>query len=63
MQSILLKAWLTFSEDTKTFTCLYQTWLYCMDGKASRAIITYQDKTIKNAVVIIWTQENVFKQF
>ncbi|XP_041009518.1 protein FAR-RED IMPAIRED RESPONSE 1-like [Juglans microcarpa x Juglans regia] len=52
-QSILLGAGLISSEDTETFVWLFQTWLKCMDGIAPKAIITDQDRTMKNAIAIV----------
>ncbi|KAG6664421.1 hypothetical protein CIPAW_02G091900 [Carya illinoinensis] len=49
-QSILLGAGLISSEDTVTFTWLFQTWLTCMNGEAPKAIITDQDRAMKNAI-------------
>ncbi|XP_035547269.1 protein FAR-RED IMPAIRED RESPONSE 1-like [Juglans regia] len=51
-QSILLGAGLISSEDTETFVWLFQTWLKCMDGIAPKAIITDQDRAMKNAIAI-----------
>ncbi|KAG6674149.1 hypothetical protein I3842_15G028400 [Carya illinoinensis] len=48
--SILLGVGLIFSEDTETFIWLFQTWLTCMEGEAPKAIITTQDKAMKNAI-------------
>ncbi|XP_042978792.1 protein FAR1-RELATED SEQUENCE 5-like [Carya illinoinensis] len=42
-QSILLGAGLLSSEDTSTFVWLFEAWLECMNGRASKAII--QTKT------------------
>ncbi|KAG6646712.1 hypothetical protein CIPAW_07G027200 [Carya illinoinensis] len=53
-QSILLGAGLISSEDTETFTWLFQTWLTCMDGKAPKAIITDQDRAMKNAISLVF---------
>ncbi|KAF5464364.1 hypothetical protein F2P56_014444 [Juglans regia] len=53
-QSILLGAGLISSEDTETFVWLFQTWLQCMDGIAPKAIITDQDRAMKNAIAIIF---------
>ncbi|XP_042955964.1 protein FAR1-RELATED SEQUENCE 4-like isoform X2 [Carya illinoinensis] len=53
-QSILLGAGLISSEDTETFTWLFQTWLNCMDGEAPKAIITDQDKAMKNAIALVF---------
>ncbi|XP_042984413.1 protein FAR1-RELATED SEQUENCE 5-like isoform X2 [Carya illinoinensis] len=53
-QSILLGAGLISSEDTETFVWLFQTWLHCMDGIAPKAIITNQNRAIKNAVAIVF---------
>ncbi|XP_042983691.1 protein FAR1-RELATED SEQUENCE 5-like isoform X1 [Carya illinoinensis] len=55
-QSILLGAGLISSEDTKTFVWLFQTWLQCMDGVAPKAIITDQDKAMKNAIAIVFPE-------
>ncbi|XP_042956283.1 protein FAR1-RELATED SEQUENCE 5-like [Carya illinoinensis] len=53
-QSILLGAGLISSEDTATFVWLFKTWLQCMDGIAPRAIITDQDRAMKNAIAIVF---------
>lgn len=55
-QSILLGAGLISSEDTQTFVWLFQTWLQCMDGIAPKAIITDQDRAMKNAIAIVFPQ-------
>ncbi|XP_042980271.1 protein FAR1-RELATED SEQUENCE 5-like [Carya illinoinensis] len=55
-QSILLGAGLISSEDTETFTWLFQTWLQCMDGIAPKAIITNQDRAMKNAIAIVFPE-------
>ncbi|XP_042939348.1 protein FAR1-RELATED SEQUENCE 5-like [Carya illinoinensis] len=55
-QSILLGAGLISSEDTETFTWLFQTWLQCMDGIAPKAIITDQDRVMKNAIAIVFPE-------
>ncbi|KAG2726407.1 hypothetical protein I3760_01G111200 [Carya illinoinensis] len=55
-QSILLGAGLISSEDTTTFTWLFQTWLQCMDGIAPKAIITDQDRAMKNAIAIVFPE-------
>ncbi|KAF5472737.1 hypothetical protein F2P56_009430, partial [Juglans regia] len=55
-QSILLGAGLISSEDTETFVWLFQTWLKCMDGIAPKAIITDQDKAMKNAIAIVFPE-------
>ncbi|XP_042950292.1 protein FAR1-RELATED SEQUENCE 5-like [Carya illinoinensis] len=55
-QSILLGAGLISSEDTETFVWLFQTWLQCMDGIAPRAIITDQDKAMKNVIAIVFPE-------
>ncbi|KAF5452626.1 hypothetical protein F2P56_027602 [Juglans regia] len=55
-QSILLGAGLISSEDTETFTWLFQTWLQCMDGIAPKAIITDQDRAMKNAIAIVFPE-------
>ncbi|XP_042988795.1 protein FAR1-RELATED SEQUENCE 5-like [Carya illinoinensis] len=43
-----------YHEDTETFTWLFQTWLQCMDGIAPKAIITDQDRAMKNAIAIVF---------
>ncbi|XP_042979899.1 protein FAR1-RELATED SEQUENCE 5-like [Carya illinoinensis] len=53
-QSILLGAGLISSEDTKTFTWLFHTWLNCMDGEAPKAIIIDQDRAMKNAISLVF---------
>ncbi|XP_042978819.1 protein FAR1-RELATED SEQUENCE 5-like [Carya illinoinensis] len=53
-QSILLGAGLISSEDTVTFTWLFQTWLTCMNGEAPKAIITDQDRAMKNAISLVF---------
>ncbi|XP_062155261.1 protein FAR1-RELATED SEQUENCE 5-like [Alnus glutinosa] len=49
-QSILLGAALISSEDTKTFVWLFETWLNCMNERAPSAIITDQNRAMKNAI-------------
>jgi hypothetical protein len=49
-QSILLGAALISSEDTASFVWLFKAWLKCMKGRAPRAIITDQDRAMKNAI-------------
>ncbi|XP_042965428.1 protein FAR-RED IMPAIRED RESPONSE 1-like [Carya illinoinensis] len=53
-QSILLGAGLISSEDTKTFVWLFEAWLECMNGRAPQAIITDQDRAMKNAIGIVF---------
>ncbi|XP_042988788.1 protein FAR1-RELATED SEQUENCE 5-like [Carya illinoinensis] len=53
-QSILLGAGLISSEDTVTFTWLFQTWLTCMNGEAPKAIIIDQDRAMKNAISLVF---------
>ncbi|KAF5457988.1 hypothetical protein F2P56_022056 [Juglans regia] len=55
-QSILLGAGLISSEDTNTFTWLFQTWLQCMDGIPPKAIITDQDRAMKNAIAKVFPE-------
>ncbi|XP_042969091.1 protein FAR1-RELATED SEQUENCE 5-like [Carya illinoinensis] len=55
-QSILLGVGLISSEDTETFVWLFQTWLQCMDGIAPKAIITDQDRAMKNAISIVFPE-------
>ncbi|XP_040988969.1 protein FAR-RED IMPAIRED RESPONSE 1-like [Juglans microcarpa x Juglans regia] len=53
-QSILLGAVLISSEDMETFVWLFQTWLKCMGGIAPKAIITDQDRWMKNAIAVVF---------
>ncbi|KAF5475279.1 hypothetical protein F2P56_007102 [Juglans regia] len=53
-QSILLGAGLISSEDTNTFVWLFEAWLECMNGWAPVAIITDQDRAMKNAIEIVF---------
>jgi hypothetical protein len=53
-QSILFGAGLLSSEDTETFVWLFQTWLKCMNGRAPTAIITDQDRAMKNAIARVF---------
>ncbi|KAG2665167.1 hypothetical protein I3760_16G117800 [Carya illinoinensis] len=53
-QSILLGAGLLSSEDTHTFIWLFSTWLECMNGRAPKAIITDQDRAMKNAIALVF---------
>ncbi|KAF5445110.1 hypothetical protein F2P56_034187 [Juglans regia] len=55
-QSIILGAGLISSEDTETFTWLFQTWLQCMDGIPPKAIITDQDRAMKNAIANVFPE-------
>ncbi|XP_042966947.1 protein FAR1-RELATED SEQUENCE 5-like isoform X4 [Carya illinoinensis] len=55
-QSILLGAGLISSEDTSTFVWLFEAWLECMNGRAPQAIITDQDRAMKNAIGIVFPQ-------
>ncbi|KAF5474494.1 hypothetical protein F2P56_006388 [Juglans regia] len=41
-------------EDTETFIWLFETWLNCMDGNAPKAIITDQDRAMKNAIATVF---------
>ncbi|KAF5455808.1 hypothetical protein F2P56_025345 [Juglans regia] len=45
-------ACLISSENTETFVWLFDTWLKCMDERAPKAIITDQDRAMKNAIAI-----------
>ncbi|XP_062163039.1 protein FAR-RED IMPAIRED RESPONSE 1-like [Alnus glutinosa] len=53
-QSMLLGAGLLSSEDTENFVWLFQTWLECMNGRAPNAIITYQNRAMKNAIARVF---------
>ncbi|XP_042988714.1 protein FAR-RED IMPAIRED RESPONSE 1-like [Carya illinoinensis] len=54
--SILLGAGLLSSEDTQSFVWLFRTWLDCMNGQAPKAIITDQDRAMKNAIQIVFPE-------
>ncbi|XP_062152045.1 protein FAR1-RELATED SEQUENCE 5-like [Alnus glutinosa] len=56
-QSILLGAGLISSEDTDTFVWLFKCWLECMNGQAPKAIITDQDRAMKNAIAIVFPEK------
>ncbi|XP_059434726.1 protein FAR-RED IMPAIRED RESPONSE 1-like [Corylus avellana] len=53
-QSILFGAGLLSNEDTDTFVWLFEAWLKCMNYKAPSAIITDQDRAMKNAIEIVF---------
>ncbi|PNX65213.1 protein FAR1-related sequence 6-like, partial [Trifolium pratense] len=53
-QSVLLGCALLSNEDTKTFSWLFTTWLKCMHGRAPNAIITDQDRAMKNAIEVVF---------
>ncbi|XP_035545171.1 protein FAR-RED IMPAIRED RESPONSE 1-like [Juglans regia] len=55
-QSILLGAGLISSENTETFTLLFQTWLQCMDGIPPKAIITDQGRAMKNVIANVFPE-------
>ncbi|KAG6696778.1 hypothetical protein I3842_09G166200 [Carya illinoinensis] len=59
-QSILLGAGLISSEDTSTFVWLFEAWLECMNGRAPQAIITDQDRAMKNAIGITAIQNAIY---
>ncbi|XP_031262520.1 protein FAR1-RELATED SEQUENCE 5-like isoform X2 [Pistacia vera] len=52
--STLLGCGLISNEDTQTFVWLFQSWLACMSNCAPKAIITDQDKAIRNAIEIVF---------
>ncbi|XP_057432495.1 protein FAR-RED IMPAIRED RESPONSE 1-like [Lotus japonicus] len=52
--SLLLGCALLSNEDTQTFTWLFSRWLECMHGRAPNAIITDQDRTMKNAIEAVF---------
>ncbi|XP_031259814.1 protein FAR1-RELATED SEQUENCE 5-like [Pistacia vera] len=52
--SILLGCGLISNEDTETFVWLFQSWLVCMLNCALKTIITDQDKTMQNAIEIVF---------
>ncbi|XP_059460161.1 protein FAR-RED IMPAIRED RESPONSE 1-like [Corylus avellana] len=53
-QSILFGAALISSEDTENFVWLFENWLNCMNGQAPIAIITDQDRAMKNAIARVF---------
>lgn len=53
-QSTLLGCALISLEDTETFTWLFKCWLTCMSDCPPTAIITDQDKAMKNAIEIVF---------
>ncbi|XP_062161880.1 protein FAR-RED IMPAIRED RESPONSE 1-like [Alnus glutinosa] len=55
-QSILLGAGLILSEDIDTFVWLFKCWLECMNGQAPKAIMTDQDRAMKNAIAIVFPE-------
>ncbi|XP_057444298.1 protein FAR1-RELATED SEQUENCE 6-like [Lotus japonicus] len=52
--SMLLGCALLSNEDTQTFTWLFSRWLECMHGRAPNAIITDQDRAMKNAIEAVF---------
>jgi hypothetical protein len=60
-QSILLRAGLISNENTETFVQLFSSWLECMNDKSPSAIITDQDKAMKNAIAIVFTERTRHK--
>ncbi|KAG2727543.1 hypothetical protein I3760_01G161700 [Carya illinoinensis] len=55
-QSILFGAGLLSSEDTHSFVWLFRMWLDCMKGRAPKAIITDQDRAMKNAIATVFPE-------
>jgi hypothetical protein len=53
-QSVIFGARLISTEDTKTFIWLFETWLGCMNGRAPSAIISDQDRAVKNAIAKVF---------
>ncbi|XP_042973008.1 protein FAR1-RELATED SEQUENCE 5-like [Carya illinoinensis] len=53
-QSIFFGIGLISNEDTEIFAWLFQTWLNCIDGEAPKAIITDQDRAMKNAIALVF---------
>lgn len=43
------------NEDVKSFTWLFQTCLICMNGRAPIAIITDQDRAMKMAIEVVFS--------
>jgi hypothetical protein len=46
-QSILFEAGLPSNKDTCTFVWLFESWLKCMNGRASGTILIYQFRAMK----------------
>ncbi|XP_074327363.1 protein FAR1-RELATED SEQUENCE 5-like [Apium graveolens] len=55
-QSILLGCGLISNEDTPTFTWLFKTWLNCMSNNPPHAIITDHDRSMKNAIELVFPE-------
>jgi len=53
--SILLGCGLILKEDRETFVWLFSKWLECMDGCAPHEIIIDQDRAMKNAIQIVFS--------
>ncbi|KAL7227681.1 hypothetical protein ACSBR1_022531 [Camellia fascicularis] len=53
-QSILLGCGLISSEDTESFTWLFQSWLTCMFESPPSAIITDQDRAMQKAIAKVF---------
>ena len=49
-QSVLFECGLLSKENTETYIWLFKTWLECMSGKASKAIITDQRIVIQGKI-------------
>lgn len=39
--------WSNINHDTQTYLWLFRSWLECMDGRALKAIITYQCRSMQ----------------
>ena len=52
--SILLGCGLISNEDTYTFNWFFKSWLTCMNDRAPKAIITGQNRAMKNAIEIVF---------
>jgi len=53
-QSILFGCGLLSNENTDTFVWLFNTWVKCISGRASNAIITDQDRAMQAAIEIVF---------
>lgn len=53
-QSILFRCGLLLREDIETYVWLFKSWLECMRGKAPKAIITDQCRSIKAVVADVF---------
>jgi hypothetical protein len=53
-QSTLFRVGLISSENTKNFVWLFQNWVNCMNDRALIAIVTNQDRAMKNVIARVF---------